>query len=505
MTDNDRQQIIEHGLTVDEVEKQLVNFITGFPFANLIAPATKENGIKVLSLDEEEAYIHYYIDNSPKHSILKFVPASGAATRMFKDLFSFAGEYMGLKYTLKNYPEVKKTIDNLDKFAFYKDLKQAFVANKTTLEEYLTSEDYATVVSYILGEIGLGYGRKPKALILFHSYENEERQARFAIEEHFVEAVFYAKENGDNINIHFTLSAEHLDEVKNTVERIKPYYEKKFGVHYNVNYSLQKPSTDTVAVDDNGELVHDKAGNILFRPSGHGALIENLNDCKGDIIFIKNIDNVAHDKVKSSTYKYKQILGGVLLKIQDKAFSALRILDKQCVSKDELQSVCALCEELGIFLSDAEKEDKQVLQQLLNRPIRVCGMVKNEGEKGGGPFWVERNGKKSLQIVESAQINLDNEEQKSIFNNSTHFNPVDLVCGVKNYKGDNFDLRSFVDQKSGFISQKSYDGISIQAQEKAGLWNGAMADWITIFVQVPLLTFTPVKTVNDLLRKEHQE
>ena len=433
------------------------------------------------------------------------MPASGAATRMFKDLFSFSGEYVGLQYTLKNYPEVQKTINNLSSFAFYDALKEAFLSHKVELEDYLESKDYATIVNYILGEIGLDYGKKPKALILFHKYDSEQRKARLAIEEHFVEAPHYAKQEGGKVDIHFTVSAQHLDSIKQAVKQIKPYYESAFSVSYNISYSLQKPSTDTVAADEQGDLFHDQNGDIIFRPAGHGALIENLNDCKGDIIFIKNIDNVAHDKIKSDTYKYKQLLGGVLLQTQERVFCVLRLLDKQTISEEELQIVCDLCQELGIFLTQAEKQDISALRQCLNRPIRVCGMVKNEGEKGGGPFWVEKDGKKSLQIVETAQINLKNIEQEEIFNNSTHFNPVDLVCGVKNYKGENFDLPAFVDQNSGLISQKSYDGIAIQAQEKTGLWNGAMAGWITLFVQVPLDTFTPVKTVNDLLRKEHQE
>ena len=504
---NDIQQINNHGLTVDDVETQMMNFITGFPYVKLLAPATKGNGIMELSEKEIGEKILYYETNSSKHQILKFVPASGAATRMFKDLLEFSGLYMGIKYTLKEFPSVQKTIENLSKFAFYDELKTKFNSHSVDIDEYLSNGNYTNIVNYILTEIGLNYGKYPKAFITFHKYENEERPYRCALEEHFVEAANYSKQEDGVVNIHFTVSPEHKQGFEEIIEKIKPIYQLRFNVKYNVSFSIQKESTDTVAVNQDNTLAYDKEDNIVFRPSGHGALIENLNDIKGDIIFIKNIDNVAHDKIKSYTYKYKKLIAGVLLQIQEEVFAALKALEKGSLNSQEVVDIIALTNKIGINLTDKEKAQDNILEIIfnkLNRPIRVCGMVRNQGEPGGGPFWVEKKGEKSLQIIESAQVNLRDEFQKEIFSSSTHFNPVDLVCGVKSYNGNNFDLKQYIDDQTGFISTKSKDGRLIKAQELPGLWNGAMADWITIFVEVPLETFTPVKVVNDLLRDEHQ-
>lgn len=508
LTSNDIEQIKAHGLSVYDVETQLMNFITGFPFVNLSTAATLGNGIMELSNKEIEANIHYYETNSSKRSILKFVPSSGAATRMFKDLFEFSSLYMGLDYTLKDFPSAQKTLENLSQFAFYEELKLRFKTNKVELSDYIESKDYTTIVNYILTEIGLNYGKLPKAFILFHKYSDQERKYRYAIEEHFIEAASYSKAENGSISLHFTISPEHKTEFEGIVNIIKPYYERLFNAIYNVSFSYQKQSTDTIAVNQDNTLAYDKDNKLIFRPSGHGALIENLNDIKGDIIFIKNIDNVAHDRLKPITYKYKKLIAGILLKTQEEVFSALRALDNGKLSSQEVVDIITLCNKIGLNLSEKEAKTEDILTILhnkLNRPIRVCGMVKNQSEPGGGPFWVESKGVRSLQIVESAQINLLDQKQKEIFTQSTHFNPVDLVCGVRNYKGENFDLTKFVDKTTGFISSKSKDGIIIRAQELPGLWNGAMADWITIFVEVPLETFTPVKVLNDLLREEHQE
>lgn len=503
----DIEQIKNHGLNVDDVETQIMNFITGFPYVNLSSPATKGNGIMELSEKEIQEKILYYETNYSKHKILKFVPASGAATRMFKDLFEFSGLYMGMKYTLKEFPSAQKTIENLSKFAFYDELKTKFNSHSVDIDEYLSSGNYTTIINYILTEIGLNYGKFPKAFITFHKYEDEQRPYRCALEEHFVEAANYSRQEDGEVNIHFTVSPEHKQGFEDIIEEIKPVYETRFNVKYNVSFSIQKENTDTVAVNQDNTLAYDKDGNIIFRPSGHGALIENLNDIKGDIIFIKNIDNVAHDKIKSSTYKYKKLIAGVLLETQEEVFSALKALEKGALNSQEIVDIIALTNKIGISLTDKEKKDANILDIIFNkfnRPIRVCGMVRNEGEPGGGPFWIENNGEKSLQIIESVQVDLKDEIQKEIFSSSTHFNPVDLVCGVKSYNGNNFDLRQYIDNKTGFISTKSKDGKLIKAQELPGLWNGAMADWITIFVELPLETFTPVKVINDLLREEHQ-
>ena len=507
-SDKDIEQIKAYGLSVDEVEDQIINFIKGFPYVKLHQSVSKGNGLLDMSKAEIDNTIRYYEENKTKHSILKFVPSSGAATRMFKDLMEFSGLYMGMPYNMKNFPSAHKTLDNIESFAFYEELESIINASGITLEEHMVSGNYTTVVNYILTEIGLNYGKLPKALIAFHRYpEAEERKVRYAIEEHLVEGANYAREESSEVNIHFTVSPEHKEAVMELVSKVQPYYEEVFGVKYLINYSLQKKETDTIAVNPDNTIAYDKDDKLIFRPSGHGALIENLNDIKGDIIFIKNIDNVAHDKLKPYTYKYKKLIAGTLIKVQEEVFSALRKLESGNLKSQDVVDIITLCNKIGINLSEEEKKSEDMMQVLfdkLNRPIRVCGVVKNQGEPGGGPFWVIKDGLRSLQIVESSQVNMLDEEQKTIFQTSQYFNPVDLVCGVKDYKSRNFDLRNFIDKDSGFISNKSKDGKLIKAQELPGLWNGAMANWITLFVEVPIETFTPVKEVNDLLRDEHQ-
>lgn len=507
-SDKDIEQIKAYGLSVDEVEDQIINFIKGFPYVKLHESVSKGNGLLDMSKAEIDNTIRYYEENKTKHSILKFVPSSGAATRMFKDLMEFSGLYMGMPYNMKNFPSAHKTLDNIESFAFYEELESIINASGITLEEHMVSGNYTTVVNYILTEIGLNYGKLPKALIAFHRYpEAEERKVRYAIEEHLVEGANYAREESSQVNIHFTVSPEHKEAVMELVSKVQPYYEEVFGVKYLINYSLQKKETDTIAVNPDNTIAYDKDDKLIFRPSGHGALIENLNDIKGDIIFIKNIDNVAHDKLKPHTYKYKKLIAGTLIKVQEEVFSALRKLESGNLKSQDVVDIITLCNKIGINLSEEEKKSEDMMQVLfdkLNRPIRVCGVVKNQGEPGGGPFWVIKDGLRSLQIVESSQVNMLDEDQKTIFQTSQYFNPVDLVCGVKDYKSRNFDLRNFIDKDSGFISNKSKDGKLIKAQELPGLWNGAMANWITLFVEVPIQTFTPVKEVNDLLRDEHQ-
>ncbi|MDD4684145.1 MAG: DUF4301 family protein [Bacteroidales bacterium] len=507
-SDKDIEQIKAYGLSVDEVEDQIINFIKGFPYVKLHESVSKGNGLLDMSKAEIDNTIRYYEENKTKHSILKFVPSSGAATRMFKDLMEFSGLYMGMPYNMKNFPSAHKTLDNIESFAFYEELESIINASGITLEEHMVSGNYTTVVNYILTEIGLNYGKLPKALIAFHRYpEAEERKVRYAIEEHLVEGANYAREESSEVNIHFTVSPEHKEAVMELISKVQPHYEEVFGVKYLINYSLQKKETDTIAVNPDNTIAYDKDDKLIFRPSGHGALIENLNDIKGDIIFIKNIDNVAHDKLKPHTYKYKKLIAGTLIKVQEEVFSALRKLESGNLKSQDVVDIITLCNKIGINLSEEEKKSEDMMQVLfdkLNRPIRVCGVVKNQGEPGGGPFWVIKDGLRSLQIVESSQVNMLDEEQKTIFQTSQYFNPVDLVCGVKDYKSRNFDLRNFIDKDSGFISNKSKDGKLIKAQELPGLWNGAMANWITLFVEVPIQTFTPVKEVNDLLRDEHQ-
>lgn len=508
-TEKDLIQFKSLGIQESEIEKQIENFRKGFPFAKIIAPATIENnGIKALSDDELHRLTDIFEKKSEKKKLLKFVPASGAATRMFKDLYDILHLYIGNHQTFeKDFPEGSVFIKNIEKFAFFEKLKAAIAKSGLNIDECLDSYNYTTIINYVLNNHhGLNYGNLPKALIDFHKYEGG---VRTSFEEHLVEGVEYAK-NGDTVSTHFTISNEHSTLFKEKMNEVLKTYESRFGVTFDISFSEQKHSTDTIAVTENNELFRDLDGDLVFRPGGHGALIENLNDCDADIIFIKNIDNVVPDRLKDTTYLYKKACGGLLISLQEKIFSYLHLLDDESITEKQIKEIeDFLRNKLNLLRPEGYdkkslSEKKEILRQKLNRPIRICGMVKNVGEPGGGPFFVDANGEVNLQIVESSQIDLKNKGQEILFKSSTHFNPVDLICGVKDYKGNKFDLKNFVDPETGFISNKSKDGKVLKAQELPGLWNGAMANWITLFVEVPLITFNPVKTVNDLLRKEHQ-
>ena len=368
--------------------------------------------------------------------------------------------------------------------------------------------DYSTIINFLLKEQYMGYGNLPKGLLKFHRYGHTQRTP---LEEHIVEGAEYARQSDDSVNIHFTVSPEHRALFRKKVAEVKLFYEKCFGVKLNITFSEQKHYTDIIAVNEQNEPIRDDSGHLVFRPGGNGALIENLNEQRADIIFIKNIDNVVPDWMKHTTIIYKKVLAGLLLSLQQQAFKYLRMIDEG-VSPAQLRAIEKFAKDsLHIVLPDdySKAEPKQkakILHDLLNRPMRICGMVKNQGEPGGGPFiTLNTHGIKSLQIVETAQINRKDEKQEAILNNATHFNPVDLVCATKNYHGRYFDLRKYVDPDTGFISKKTKGAVTLKSQELPGLWNGAMAYWNTIFVEVPLATFNPVKTVNDLLRKEHRE
>jgi hypothetical protein len=375
------------------------------------------------------------------------------------------------------------------------------------IDTCIHTHEYNSIIDFLLLEKGLNYAALPKGLLKFHKYNNTSRTA---FEEHFVEAADYSSDIHGEASIHFTLSPEHIYKFKNLIQHTIEGYEQNLNVRFNITYSIQKPGTDTIAVDLNNQPFCESDGSLLFRPGGHGALLENLNELNGDIIFIKNIDNIVPDRLKEETYKYKKAIGGLLVEFQEEVWKYLRLLEAGNVHEDLLDEIIQFTNDqlnipLAFSASLSNDEKVKILFSKFNRPIRVCGMVKNEGEPGGGPFWTKNsNGELSLQIVESSQIDMDNTEQKNIFKSSTHFNPVDLVCGVKDYKGFNFNLLNYTDPATGFISIKSKDGRELKALELPGLWNGAMADWITIFVEVPIITFNPVKTVNDLLREEHQ-
>ncbi len=495
--EKDIQQIKERGSDLSVVEEQVRYFEKGFPFLQLSKAATVGDGIIRLT-DDDIAQVISEFDKSAADgeiALLKFVPASGAATRMFKSLFSFLQED-------KKDKSVDEFFAKLKDFAFYEDLKTSLAADGYEIE----SADEKTIASYFLTSKGLGYGELPKGLLKFHNYAE---RSRTPLEEHLVEGAKYANA-GSNVQIHFTVSPEHRDKFEKLVVEAVPSYQSQYGVRYIVSFSEQKSSTDTIAVNLDNTPFREKDDSLLFRPAGHGALLENLGQLDADIIFIKNIDNVVPDRIKDDTITYKKALAGIVLKYQKKIFSYLDKLAGQIDSAllSELDSffrneLCVI-PPTGFDTWDDEKK-KEYFVGKLDRPLRACGMVKNQGEPGGGPFWAENaDGSSSLQIVESAQVDVDSAEQNSIFKNSTHFNPVDLVCAVKNKKGELYDLKKFRDPLTGFITGKSKDGKELKAQELPGLWNGSMADWNTLFVEVPLITFNPVKTVNDLLREQHQ-
>ena len=487
--EKDFSQIHELGIDLETVYQQINDFKEGFPFMQLQKAATLNDGVTKLSDEQLEKYTTLYEKKVAKLTPLKFVPASGAATRMFKSLFSFLEEGKSDKST-------DQFFDKLSDFAFADDLKKILPQGA----------DNKAIVDYYLTRKGLEYGTLPKGLLKFHKYENESRTA---LEEHLVEGANYANNDG-KVKLHFTVSPEHLSRFFKLLNKVVPNYEEKYNVKFDISFSEQRRSTDTIAVNMDDTPFREKDGSLLFRPAGHGALLANLNDITADIIFIKNIDNVVPDRIKQPTIAYKKALAGVLLKYQDRIFDYQYQL-KEWASEPLLMELSQFFEkELCVlppvgFMGMSHNEKVMYYQKKLNRPLRVCGVVPNTGEPGGGPFWCKNSdGSTSLQIVESAQVDMDNEEQKAIFSNSTHFNPVDLICSMKNYRNEKFDLMKYRDPKTGFVTQKSKDGKDLKAQELPGLWNGSMADWNTVFVEVPLITFNPVKTVNDLLRDEHQ-
>lgn len=503
-TEADKKQIESRGMTVEQVERQLVQHKEGFPFLKIEAAAAVGKGIiapdATAQKEAEQAWEDYKREG---HKVVKFVPASGAASRMFKNMFAFLSADYDTPQT-----EFEKTFfDNIKKFAFRKALCQKCHANNDACAKDLIAKgNYKAVVANMLKPEGLNYGQLPKGLLLFHQYEDGPRTP---MEEHLVEAALYASSNGE-AHVHFTVSHDHLQLFEQRVAEKKDYYEKKFGVKYDITFSEQKPSTDTIAANPDNTPFRNEDGSLLFRPGGHGALIENLNDIDADIIFVKNIDNVVPDRLKGDTVLWKQIIAGVLVKMQRKAFEYLRVLESGQYNHDKLEEIIRFLQrDLCCRKADIkELEDAELVCYLkgkLNRPMRVCGVVKNVGEPGGGPFLAyNQDGTVSLQILESSQIDKDNADYMKMFTGGTHFNPVDLVCATKDYKGHAFNLPQYVDHQTGFISSKSKNGRELKALELPGLWNGAMSDWNTIFVEVPLSTFNPVKTVNDLLRDTHQ-
>ncbi|WP_353777484.1 DUF4301 family protein [Winogradskyella sp. 3972H.M.0a.05] len=511
--ENDLKQIEKKGITLQDVNRQIQLFEKGLPFVNLKEAATLSDGIVKIEKDKEQAFIDLFENKRPNLSITKFVPASGAATRMFKFLFSFLKKYKPNNGTINSYINKNKANDmslflvGMEKLPFYDKVLQKTRDQHSDYEDYSNDKRIMAFITTMLDIDKLNFSFYPKGLLPFHKYKDH---VATAFEEHLFEAALYGSSNQE-ANLHFTISEQHNHIFDEEFKRIEEIVEEKTNTKFNISFSYQKQSTDTIAVTADNEPFRNSDGSLLFRPSGHGALLENLNDLDADIAFIKNIDNVVVYKYEQDVAYYKKLLGGILLELQSQAFEYLELLDSGSVDEEKIIEIAEfLTQKLNVDLSEefekyATKYQIEYLHDKLNRPLRVCGMVKNEGEPGGGPFWVkDERGYTSLQIVESAQINKKNKLQKAILVNSTHFNPVDLVCGLKNYKGKSFDLKKFVDPKTAFISMKTKTGKDIKALELPGLWNGSMAYWNTIFVEVPLVTFNPVKTVNDLLKAQHQ-
>lgn len=508
ISENDLQLLRQKGISREKVNAQIETFREGIPFVDLEKAAIVGDGISKFSSLEEEVLVGVFEGFKSSLSLLKFVPASGAASRMFKALFNFLDTYNPSEESLNAYLErtndsaIKEFSQRMGDLPFY-GLVQSKIAGKALSDD----EEVYLFVKELLSEEAMNYGFYPKGLLPFHNY-GEHTETPF--EEHLKEGANYAK-SGDSATLHFTISEQHAEMFASEFDAVEKRVSTTTETLFNVGYSYQKASTDTIAVNMDNTPFRNSDGSLLFRPGGHGALIENLNEQDADIIFIKNIDNVVVPENAEAVTHSKKVLAGLLVKVQQKAFLYAKLLDSHKVSQGHLNEIrLFLQEQLNVRLTDgydsySTDEQVKILQDKINRPIRICGMVKNEGEPGGGPFWIkDANGNISLQIIESAQIDMAKEDQMTILRNSTHFNPVDLVCGVRNYKGEKYNLSTFVDHKQGFITEKTKDGKALKALELPGLWNGGMAFWNTIFVEVASTTFNPVKTVNDLLKPSHQ-
>lgn len=503
-------QIYEHGISLENIEKQLNIFKNGISKAVLVEPAKVSKGILKLSENDFQQKAIFFDANKATLKLKKFVPASGAASRMFKFLSTFLNEFDVENESINAYINRKKDselsifIVGLEKFPFFKavdaKLKEVFPDFNTLERDY---KNYY-FIKLLLSSDYFDFANKPKGVLPFHKYKTH---ITTAIEEHLYECAYYSSSNKSS-HLQFTVSETHQSQFENVVNSVKSKVEKESGTTIITSYSYQNKSTDTISVDLNNNPFRDEQGKLVFRPGGHGSLIENLNNLDADIIFIKNIDNVIQNH-KESIALYKKALAGILIELQQQVFQYLTEIERAKEADLEEMIVFAKSNLNIEILEDFKKytlENKiSYIKNILDRPIRVCGMVKNEGEPGGGPFWVrDSKGVISLQIVETSQVDLANAEQVKILADATHFNPVDLVCGILNHKNEKFDLTHFVDHNSGFIVEKNKNGKPLKGYELPGLWNGAMAKWITVFVEVPLITFNPVKTVNDLLKPAHQ-
>lgn len=504
LNEKDLEILNAKGISEEKLAEELEMLKNGFPYLRIEAPATPGNGIFVLTQeleDQSSDLWNQYLDKGGK--VLKMVPASGAASRMFKDLFAFVN---GKKDKPDN-DFMKKFFEHIEEFAFFAVLNAKCIElYGLSIDSLVKEKRYKDVVKALIEKEGLNYGQLPKALLRFHRVPGTSRTA---IEEHLAEGAQYASGKDGKVRVHFTVSEDHLPLVNLKFEEMKGKLEHEYDVEYELSTSVQKPSTDTVAANLDGTPYREKGG-LFFRPGGHGALIENLNDLDADVIFIKNIDNVVPDARRLDTIRYKKVIGGVLVGIKQKADNYCRLLKKGTPSEAELDEMMDFLHKVLCITHDSangmnSEEKAAYIYSKLNRPYRVCGMVKNEGEPGGGPFLAYNpDSTVSPQILESTQIDPKNKEAQKMLKEATHFNPVDLVVCTRDWEGKKFNLPEYVDKATGFISQKSREGVEIKALELPGLWNGAMSDWNTVLVEVPVSTFNPVKTVNDLLRPVHQ-
>lgn len=512
----DIEQLNIKNITYESLIYQLSVFKKEQFYENIVRPCTVGDGITVLNDKEIKILSNLYNDAAPKRNPVKFVPASGAATRMFHFLHAVDNglKQNGEKYisdcihkNSSEFTDFIRFVENINRFAFYEDLKKVMLKKGLDIEDIILKKQYQYLTENILYSQGLGYGGYPKGMILFHRYKD---RSRTPFEEHLAEASGYAKDAEGYCRVHFTVSSKHHNLISNHIKTNKVHYEKS-GTTFDVSLSFQQPYTDTIAVDEKNRPFRDKNNRLVFRPGGHGALIENLNNLEADIVFIENIDNVCTDRLKKETLLYKTAIGGYLIGLQEEIF---RYLSELVSGKPDAQNISKMFEfakdRLCITLPDGienKVKDEQIefLISKFNRPLRVCGMVKNVSAPGGGPFWVRgRDGSISLQIVENAQIDHDSKKQLAILEASTHFNPVNIVCGITDFKNRPFDLRKYIDNEAVFISFKSKNGKPLKALELPGLWNGAMAYWNTVFIELPVITFNPVKKVLDLLNKAHQ-
>ncbi len=487
LTPRDQAQLENLGISLSQYERQLKQIKEGIPFMNLARPATLNDGI--ISIEDSEKYLEIFTQKASRYKLQKFVPASGAATRMFKSLYSFLDDFRltdSFEEYAEKHPSVKQFFEYFDRFPFAEALK-----NTLGLNGPISNQDRIALVGTMLNELPFEFGNKPKAILPFH--KEEDTYTPLFI--HLIEALDYAKGS-----VHFTVFEDHLDAVSEEVERLKELFDFKV----EVTYSFQKKHTDTPALNADFTPVRTVDGNLLFRPGGHGALIENLSKLSADFVFIKNIDNISVRREWTEHHKFKRILAGLAFEVQEQIHRFQREVCESPETAGLAKIESFLSATFGYEPSSASRDPLFDLKNALFRPLRVCAMVRNEGEPGGGPFWVNTIDGERLQIVESAQIDKENPEQNAILQKATHFNPVDIVCGLTDYGGERYQLEDFVDYKQGFIAHKTYEGNEIFALELPGLWNGAMAFWNTLFVEVPSMTFNPVKTVNDLLRESHQ-